>query len=362
MADAYLIVGPGAIGTYIGGHLALAGRRVVFWARAGSGARLRTRGLIIRSATGPPRRVPPDALGVVTSAEEALRAGPYRAAFLTVKTYHLADVLPALRRAANAWPVLVDLLNGVGSTERLRSVLGPDAVLPGTVTTAVERRGPGDITVARPRGLGLTRHPATEALAATLEGAGLTVRLYPDGRALKWTKLLTNLLGNATSAILDWPPSRIYAHPGLFALERAQLREALAVMDALGLEVVALPGTPSRALAWGARHVPSWLLRPILRYKVGRGRGAKMPSLHQDVHQGKRQTEIDALHGAVARTARDLGLPAPTNALLAGLVRGLSQGDISPETFRHNPAALLTRWRAALEPPPSRAASNRIRR
>jgi len=343
----YLVVGPGAIGTYIGGHLALAGQRVVFWARPGSAARLRERGLVLRTAQGPPRRVPPAALGVVTSAEDALRAGPYRAAFLTVKTYHLADLLPALRQAASAWPVLVDLLNGVGSTERLAAALGADAVLPGTVTTAVERHAAGDITVARPRGLGLAKHPATEALAADLQAAGLEVRRYADGQALKWSKLLTNLLGNATSALLDWPPARIYAHRGLFALELAQLREALAVMDALGLEVVPLPGVPSRALAWGARHLPAWALQPVLLYKVGRGRGAKMPSLHQDLHAGRGQTEIDALHGAVARRARDLGLPAPTNALLADLVRAVSAGNLPAHLFRHNPAALLTRWRAA---------------
>ena len=345
----YLVIGPGAIGTYIGGHLALAEQRVVFWARASSAARLREQGLVIRSAAGPPRRISPAAVQVVTSAEEALRAGPYRAAFLTVKTYHLADLLPALHRAAGAWPVLVDLLNGVGSTERLKAALGPNAVLPGTVTTAVERHAAGDITVTKPRGLGFAQHPLAHVLAADFSAAGLTVRLYPDGQALKWSKLLTNLLGNATAAILDWPPARIYAHRGLFALELAQVREALTVMDALGLDVVALPGTPSRALAWGARHLPAWALQPILRYQVGRGRGTKMPSLHQDVHQGKGQTEIDALHGAVARTARDRNLPAPTNALLADLVRGLSQGRIAPQTFRHNPTALLVRWRAALQ-------------
>ena len=344
---AYLVIGPGAIGTYVGGHLALAGRRVVFWARPSSAATLRAHGLRLRVAGEAWRTVPPERLGVVTTPDEALQAGPYAAAFLAVKTYHLPDLLPALRRAAAAWPVLVDLLNGVGSTETLQAALGAERVLAGTVTSPVTRHAAGHITVERHRGLGLAQHPASGEVVAALRAAGLPVRVYADAASLKWSKLLTNLLGNATAALLDWPPARIYAHRGLFALEHAQLVEALAVMDALGLPVVALPGVPSRALAWGARHLPPWLLQPVLVYKVGRGRGQKMPSLHRDVHAGHGQTEIAALHGAVARTAARLGLAAPTNALLADLVQRMAQGDLPPDALRHNPAALLARWHAA---------------
>ncbi len=342
----FLVIGPGAIGTYIGGHLALAGQRVAFWARPGSARQLQAHGLVLRTPTAT-KSVPPSALQVVTTVEEVLRAGPYQAAFLTVKTYHLAGLLPQLRAAAAAWSVLVDLLNGVGSLTALQTTLGPDAVLAGTVTTAVTRHAVGDITIAKPRGVGLAQHPATPRVAAALRAAGLTVRLYADGPALKWSKLLTNLLGNATAALLDWPPARIYAHYGLFRLELAQIREALAVMDAQNLPVVPLPGVPSRALAWGARYIPPRVLQPVLQYKVGRGRGDKMPSLHQDLQAGRGATEIDALHGAVARAARDLGLAAPTNALLADLVRAVSRGALPADLYRHNPDALLARWRAA---------------
>ena len=30
---------------------------------------------------------------------------------------------------------------------------------------------------------------------------------------MKWTKLLMNMLGNATSAILDMPPETVFADP-----------------------------------------------------------------------------------------------------------------------------------------------------
>ncbi len=345
--ERYLVIGPGAIGTYLGGHLARGGARVVFWARPNSAARLRQQGIQLRWPDGRSEAWPLLPTQVVTSPDEARRAGPYRAALLTVKTYHLPALLPALQQAQDAWVVLVDMLNGVGSVDALQAALSPERVLAGTVTTAVQRLAVGAAAVEKPRGVGLAQHPATPHLVAALRRGGVTVRVYAHPAALKWTKLLTNLLGSATSAILDWPPARIYAHRGLFALEMAQLREALAVMRARGLAVVALPGVPSRALAWGARHLPLLLLQPILRYKVGRGRGQKMPALHQDLYAGHGQTEVDALQGAVARTAKALGLPAPTNALLADLVRRLASGALPRTTLRHRPEALLARWRAA---------------
>jgi len=51
---------------------------------------------------------------------------------------------------------------------------------------------------------------------------------------MKWSKLLANLIANATGAILDMDPDAIYADRRLFGVERRQLLETLAVMTALG--------------------------------------------------------------------------------------------------------------------------------
>src|SRR5579884_1995835 len=65
---------------------------------------------------------------------------------------------------------------------------------------------------------------------------------------MKWSKLLLNLVTNASVAILDLPPARVVAHPGLFRLERDAFREAVRVMRAFGLRAVSLPGYPVPAL------------------------------------------------------------------------------------------------------------------
>jgi 2-dehydropantoate 2-reductase len=159
---------------------------------------------------------------------------------------------------------------------------------------------------------------------------------------MKWSKLFTNLVGNAASAILDLPVADIFAHPRLYALEAAALRECLAVMLALSHPVVDLPGVPVRLLAWAVQRLPAALARPLLRRAVGAGRGGKMPSLHVDLHGGRGRTEVEWLNGAVARHAAAHALPAPVNQLLCDTVVALASGRLDPAAFRRNPSALLT--------------------
>ena len=338
----YLVIGAGAIGTYLGVNLAHAGQEVTFLARPASAAHLREYGLSLTTAAGETRHIA--APRVAASPAEALGTARYDAALLALKTYHTAAFLESIAPWRETFPPVVCLQNGVEAEDVLADFLGEGKVLAGTVTTAVARHAPGQATVERPRGVGLaTGHPLVAPLAAALQEAGVMVRLYPNAAAMKWSKLLTNLLGNATSAILDMPPAEIFAHPRLARLEIAQLREALAVMDALGLPVVDLPGVSVRKLAWAVRHLPPFLLQPLLQKAVGSGRGGKMPSFHIDLYSGRGQTEVDALNGAVVRFGERLGVPVPVNRALTKTLQALTQGEIPLEAFRHKPEALLQR-------------------
>ncbi len=338
----YLIIGAGAIGTYLGVNLAHAGQEVTFLARPATAAHLQAHGLRLITASGEVRRI--RAPQVAASPAEALEHRRYDAALLALKTYHTAAFLESIAPWRERFPPVVCLQNGVEAEGVLAAFLGEGRVLAGTVTTAVARRAPGQATVERARGVGLAaNHPLAEPLATALQAAGVATRLYPNGAAMKWSKLLTNLLGNATSAILDMPPAEIFAHPALARLETAQLREALAVMAALGLPVVDLPGVAVRRLAWAVRWLPQWLLQPLMQKAVGSGRGGKMPSFHIDLHGGRGQTEVDALHGAVVRYGARVGVPTPVNRALTETLQALTRGELPLEAFRHNPEALLRR-------------------
>jgi 2-dehydropantoate 2-reductase len=180
-----------------------------------------------------------------------------------------------------------------------------------------------------------------ERLVAALNAVGLNARLFASAAGMKWSKMLTNLVANATSAILDMPPREIFAHPGLYRLEIGQLRECLQVMAAQGINVVDLPGTPVRLLAFAVKYLPLPVSRPLLGRAVGGGRGEKMPSFHIDLHAGRGQSEVDFLNGAVVRAGRRANIPTPVNKLLTEKLLALTLGEIPIEDYRGQPEKLI---------------------
>ena len=348
-----LVFGAGAIGGYLGGSLALQGHRVVFLERPHNAPILLERGLHLYLGADH-RHLHP--LEVVTSIEEALQPATlniqpgFDLALFALKSYDTASALESLAPFAAQLPPFLCLQNGVENEAALAAVLGPGKVVAGTVTTAVAKDGPGQVRLERLRGVGLAAgHLLSARIAAALNAAGLNARLYADGAAMKWSKLLTNLLTNASCAILDQSPAEVMAHPGLFAIEMRQLREALAVMRAMKLPVVDLPGTPVRALAFGTR-LPAGLARPLMARAVGRSRGAKMPSLHIDLHGGKERSEVDWLNGAVVRAGTRVGVKTPVNQFLTETLLALVEKKGKGNSFRGDSDALINAIKARTVP------------
>jgi 2-dehydropantoate 2-reductase len=348
----FLVYGTGAVGGYLGARLLQAGHRVEFVARPAWLHALQHQGLQLLN-DGESTPVP--AQDVVLGLREAVTN--VDAVLLAVKAY---DAAPAADRLADGLapniPV-ISLLNGIGSEQTLGSVLGLDRVIAGSLTTAVQTLEPGVIRIERERGLGLgAGHPLTASLAAAFRSAGIETRLYAVPQAMKWSKLLTNMVANASSAILGWTASAVMRHPGVFRLEIEALRETTSVMRRMGLKAVALPGVRVDALTW-VLGLPAPGLQPLLSGVVSRGRGSKLPSFHGDIGRGR--SEVDWLNGAVAEHGRRLGVVTPANMLLTEVLDGLVRGDVAPEAYRDRPDVLLER--AARAGVPGTAGYNRPR-
>ena len=174
-----------------------------------------------------------------------------------------------------------------------------------------------------------------------MDQAGLNARLLGDADNMKWSKLLTNLIGSASSAILEMPPAEIYDHPILYWMEHQQLFEAISVMRAQNINVINLPGTPVKMLAFAIRFLPRIFSRPILKRAVAGGRGNKMPSLYLDLHRGRKVTEVEYLQGAVVRAGQEHGLPTPVNEFLTQTLLGLTSSDISWNIYQGQPEKLI---------------------
>ena len=343
-----LTFGAGAIGTYIGGSLALAGHNVVFVEQAEVAEELHKSGLRLDLALDKRRKakeaylVNPSSFVIASTLEEALRYGPFDVAIYALKSFDTAAALEGIEPFAAKMPPILCLSNGVDNETAIAKVLGADKVIYGTVTSAIGRHAAGNIALEKLRGVGIaSSHPLSDRLVAAFNDAFLNIRAFPDAACMKWSKMLTNLLANPASAILDMSAAEIYAHNGLYKMEIAMLRECLTVMAAKSIEVVDLPGTPVRALAF-ATKIPLWISKPLLGRAAGAGRGGKMPSFHIDLHTGRGKSEVEFLHGAVVREGERVGIPTPVNKLLTTTLLALTSGEIPLEEYARQPEKLLS--------------------
>jgi 2-dehydropantoate 2-reductase len=285
--------------------------------------------------------VRPASVKIEESLEEALARGPFDAALYALKSFDTADAIERMRPFVSDLPPACCFSNGVDNEPALVALLGPGKVIVATVTTAVGRRSPGDVVLERRRGIGIAAsHPLSGSLVQAFNAASLHTRLISNPIAMKWSKLLTNLLANASSAILDMSPSEVLRNRELYRLEVAMLRECLEVMRAQHIPVIDLPGVPARALALAVR-LPSFLSKPLVSRAAGGGRGGKMPSFHVDLHSGRGQTEVDYLNGAVVRAGDQFGVPTPVNAFLTQLLDSLALGDTDMAEYARQPSRLL---------------------
>ncbi len=312
-----VVIGSGAVGSFLGGSLAAAGHAVTLLGRRpATGA---DAGLLLLEGPDETRRVP------VQQTHDAAEADVPQLAIAAVKMFDLEEALATAAR----WPdaVIMTVQNGVGAEEVARAAR-TSPLIAASLTTAVEPV-PGGVRRLRTGGIGVAAVPGdgtaaagatARRLAESLAAAGLPARVYPDAAAMKWSKLLANLVGNATSAILDMSPGEIYADRRLYPIERRQLQEAAAVMRALGLETVALPGAHVQLLLRGLA-LPAAIGRPVIARAIAGARGGKSPSLRLHVRGGgSGPTEARWLNGAVATAGIRTGVPAPVNACLAALV------------------------------------------
>ena len=336
----FLCFGMGAIGTYIGGSLAAAGYKVTFIERPESFAKVKGRGLRIQIPSGE-MRVPE--VIIYSSLDEAVKKEKFDIALLAVKSFDTNSVLEKIQPWKESFPTVLCLQNGVENEPMIEAVLGANRVIGASITTAVGKSGLGDVSVEKMRGIGIESvHPLATRVIESFNRAGLHASGYSKRADLKWSKMLTNLLGNATSAILNWTPAQIFADKEIYQVEVQQIREALAVMARLNIHLVNLPGTPISPLVWMMDKMPAWISQPVRYRALGRGRGKKMPSFHIDLYAGQTRSEVSFLNGAVVRAGESLDIPTPVNSVLTRTLEELASGKLEKHDFADHPQKLIS--------------------
>ncbi len=337
-----LVMGAGAVGCFIGGHLAAAGHKVTLIGLSDLIPKIAADGLALRWPDQPDKIVYPETATTVEVPET-----PYDFVLLLVKSPDTATVAQLLVPLINDKTFFISFQNGIGNEEKLVELFGAAHVLSGTLTIPISVPELGVIAVSKAKGgLGvapLAVNQPVDVLADALNEGGLFTQTYPAYRDMKWSKLLLNIINNASSAILNMPPVEIIADPRLFDLEIEALREGLTVMKAQGIKPVSLPGYPVVWLArlLSTRWLPAAATRAILRPFMVSGRGTKMPSLQIDLANNQPISEVGVLNGSIVAAGEKTGIPTPANRALTDILSGIVSGELSWEDYQCRPEKLL---------------------
>lgn len=287
-----LVIGAGAIGSYLAARLAAAGAQVTVAARGNRLAALQRSGIVL-------------SLDGASTVQRVALLGPGETApaadlaILCTKMPDLAGSLDVLRPLAGEGLAVLTTQNGIDAPDMVRAALPGAAVLASRVHGFFEMDGVAVRHVGVPPSLGFGawegQYAALEpVLAALLGSAGVTAIPSTDIRAELWRKLaFVGPLG-ATAAVCGVPAGRLREDPAQWRMFEQAVAEVVAVGRAEGVD---LGGDPVGDTLRFAEAIPA---------------GATT-SLQRDLAAGGR-CEFDALIGTVLRRGLAAGLDLPVHA------------------------------------------------
>ncbi len=284
------VLGPGGVGGLVAGVLAQASTDVVVVAQEATAQRIAERGLSVRSVM----------FGDL-EARVSTHARLQEQVDVLIVATKAAGLDSALDRIEVEPALVLPLLNGLDHLAVLRERFAPDAVLAGTIRVESDRPEPGVIVhtsqflLIEMATRSLSTLPGMEALAETLEGAGIPtrVRLPVSERSeaqVMWSKLVRlNALACTTSAY-DTLLGEIRSTPELRADLVGAIEEGCTVGQAEGADGV----DPQKALS-----------------ELERAHETLGSSMARDIAAG-RPPELDAIPGSVLRAAARHHISCPT--------------------------------------------------
>jgi 2-dehydropantoate 2-reductase len=307
------VVGAGAIGSVLGALLARAGEDVTLIGRRAHVEAIRRHGLCIDGIQG--------TFTVQVDARQALDVRP-DLVLLTVKAQDVEAACREIEPQATGVPC-VALQNGLRSDEIAASILGHENVIRCVVFFEALYLEPGKVTYLAEGSLVIgqahaDRQAQVEQIQKRLDPV-ITTTISDNILGAKWTKLLTNALGNSIDAMMGMSLSECMQHASLQRIGVRIMREGLAVAQAAGVRLESLPGLSLFALKTILR-APLPIASAALGRAAAEGRSAdSITSALQSLRRGK-PTEIDYLNGEIVRVGQEVGVPTPCNAKAVELV------------------------------------------
>ncbi|NQW10366.1 MAG: 2-dehydropantoate 2-reductase [Alphaproteobacteria bacterium] len=300
------IIGCGAMGSIYAGLMASAGNEV--WAvdtwKEHVDA-INANGLRVEGKSG-------DRTVKVNAATDGSGIGVCDLVIVATKADGVAGAAKTALGLTGSDTVILTIQNGLGAADRIAESIPTDRVMIGVVGGfGASMKGPGH---AHHNGMELVRigemnGGESERLAKVVkiwEDSGFTAKGYADIDQLIWEKFICNCTFSGPCAITGLTVGQVMDSDDAWPIARACAAEADTVARTKGI-------------ALGFEDVEAYI----------RAFGAKIPNARPSMlldHLAGRRSEIDAINGAVPREAAKVGLAAPINATVAGLIRARESG------------------------------------
>lgn len=293
------IIGAGAMGAVYASMLYdMDSRCISFVARGDRMARLRREGLIVN---GKLYNIP------VLDPED--HTEPADLIIVAVKNQHLDDAIRDMRNCVGPETVIISVMNGIDSEERIGAVYGLDKVLY-CVSLGIDALREDNRVIYTTQGtlfFGEATNPfPTERVKRVQElfsKAGIVHETPPDMKRVLWRKFMINVGINQASAVLR-SPYVVFQNSG-------QARE---LMESAMWEVIQLAQKAGVNLSEDDIRG----FEPVLARLNPQGK----TSMLQDVEAG-RKTEVEMFAGRVIALGKYYNVPVPVNQMLFDQIRAI---------------------------------------
>lgn len=307
-----LVYGGGAVGLGLASCLLKSRAHVDIVARENTVLALREKGLVRNGIFGNYHASPSTFESV--SSPEALSGEAYHFILVCTKSFDSSDAAKDLshhKSLFNDSTRIVLFQNGWGNAEAFVPVFEKTIVYNARVITGFRRDRPNEVTVtvhADAIHIGSIFGASTAVvtdLAQAINDGGIPCRITKEiGRDL-WAKMLYNCALNPVGAVLDVTYGELAGQKSSRMFMDSIIEETFNVMTRAGYET-----------HWDSAKG----FLDIFYDKLVPDTAGHKSSMVQDI-AAKKQTEIDALNGAVIELAERLATPVPYNSVAYNLVK-----------------------------------------
>lgn len=236
--------------------------------------------------------------------EEATKEADF--IILFTKAMQLRNMLTNIKQVIGPKTKVLCLLNGLGHEDVIREFVKEENIMMGVTVWTAGLKEPGVVLLQGKGTINLQSfakegEAAVKEIVDVMNAAELNVIYDNDVVPSIWRKACVNGTMNSTCALTDSKIGQFFASESAISIVKTIIHEFVLVGTAEGVKL-------------NEQEIVDYVMH------TAEIAAQHYPSMHQDLMQNHRLTEIDYINGAVARKGAKLGIPTPYCQMITDLI------------------------------------------